>query len=40
MLARSLSEIYENIRDFYVIRGDGHIIACAALHVHWEDLAE
>ena len=40
MLARSLSEIYENIRDFYVIRGDGHVIACAALHVHWEDLAE
>ena len=40
MLARSLSEIYENIRDFYVIRKDEHIIACAALHVNWEDLAE
>ena len=40
MLARSLSEIYENIRDFYVIRKDGRVIACAALHINWEDLAE
>jgi len=40
MLARSLAEIYENIRDFYVIRKDGKVIACAALHVNWEDLAE
>jgi amino-acid N-acetyltransferase len=40
MLARSLSEIYENIRDFYVIRKGGHVVACGALHVNWEDLAE
>ena len=40
MLARSLSEIYENIRDYYVIRKEGHLIACAGLHVNWEDLAE
>ncbi len=40
MLARPLSEIYENIRDFYVIREQGRVIACAALHVIWEDLAE
>ena len=40
MLARSLAEIYENIRDFYVVRRDEKVIACAALHVNWEDLAE
>lgn len=40
MLARPLSEIYENIRDFFVIREGDKIIACAALHVNWADLAE
>ena len=41
MLARSLSEMYENIRDYFVIRGsDGQVIACVALHVSWSDLAE
>jgi len=40
MLARSLSEIYENIRDFFVIRQGERVIACAALHVSWSDLAE
>jgi len=40
MLPRSLSEIYENIRDYYVIREGERIIACAALHVNWSDLAE
>jgi amino-acid N-acetyltransferase len=40
MLPRSLSEIYENVRDYYVIRKNNKAIACAALHVSWEDLAE
>ncbi len=40
MLARSLSEIYENIRDYFVVREDDKVIACVALHVMWEDLAE
>ena len=40
MLARPLSEIYENIRDFFIVRDDGQIIACAALHIAWADLAE
>jgi amino-acid N-acetyltransferase len=40
MLARPLSEIYENIRDYFVIRQGKKIIACAALHVSWSDLAE
>ena len=40
MLARPLSEMYENIRDYFVIREGELTIACAALHVMWEDLAE
>jgi len=40
MLPRSLSEIYENIRDYFVIREGERITACAALHVNWSDLAE
>jgi amino-acid N-acetyltransferase len=40
MLARPLSEIYENIRDYFVVRQGERVIACAALHVSWSDLAE
>ncbi len=40
MLPRPLSEIYENIRDYFVIRKGEQVIACAALHVMWSDLAE
>ncbi|AGF96455.1 GCN5 N-acetyltransferase [Methanosarcina mazei Tuc01] len=40
MLARSLSEMYENIRDYYVCEIEGEIVGCCALHVVWEDLAE
>ena len=40
MLPRPLSEIYENIRDYFVVRQDERVIACAALHVNWSDLAE
>jgi len=40
MLARSLSEIYENVRDYFVVRQGERVIACAALHVSWLDLAE
>jgi len=40
MLARSLSEIYENIRDYFVVRQGERVIACTALHVSWSDLAE
>ncbi len=40
MLARPLSEIYESIRDFFVIRDGEQVIACAALHVAWADMAE
>lgn len=40
MLARPLGEIYENIRDYFVVREGERVIACAALHVNWADLAE
>jgi len=40
MLPRSLSEIYENIRDYFVYRQSERVVASAALHVIWSDLAE
>lgn len=40
MLPRALSEIYEEIRDFFVARDGDKVIACTALHVNWLDLAE
>jgi amino-acid N-acetyltransferase len=40
MLPRALSEIYDGIRDYFVVRKGDRVIACAALHVTWVDLAE
>lgn len=40
MLARSLSELYESIRDFFVCEIDGQVVGCCALHIFWEDVAE
>jgi len=40
MLPRSLSELYENLRDYLVAEDNGEIIACCAVHVTWDDLAE
>jgi len=40
MLPRSLSELYEGIRDCFVVRQDERVVACATLHVFWSDLAE
>ena len=40
MLPRPLSEIYENIRDYFVVRKGERVVACAALHICWADLAE
>jgi amino-acid N-acetyltransferase len=41
MLGRPLSELYENLRDFWVVDGDdGIVIGCCALHINWSDLAE
>ena len=40
MLPRPLGELYETLRDFFVIRDGEQVIACAALHVCWADMAE
>ena len=40
MLSRSLSELYESLRDFYVVEEEGVLLGAAALHIVWEDLAE
>jgi len=40
MLPRSLNELYENIRDFFVAEENKKIVGCAALHISWDDLAE
>ena len=41
LLPRSLSELYDNLRDFFVYCDvDDNIIGCSALHICWEDLAE
>lgn len=41
MLPRSLADIYENLRDYFVFQGDdGELVGSAAIHIMWEDLAE
>ena len=40
MLSRSLSELYESLRDFYVYEDEGTLLGTAALHIVWDDLAE
>jgi amino-acid N-acetyltransferase len=40
MLPRSLNELYEGIRDFWVCEVNKKIVGCSALHISWEDLAE
>jgi amino-acid N-acetyltransferase len=40
MLSRSLSELYEALRDFYIVEEEERLLGTAALHIVWEDLAE
>lgn len=40
VLPKSLNQVYQNVRDFVVCEEDGSLVACASLHVLWEDLAE
>jgi len=41
MIARSLNELYENIRDFWVYAENARVLGCAGLHVvGWQELAE
>lgn len=41
MLPRTMSEVYQNLRDFYVMHDEqGRAVACAGLHILWADLGE
>jgi len=40
MLPRSLNELYENLRDFWIAEENNKVVGCCALHVSWDDLAE
>ncbi len=40
MLHRPLTDLYSNIRDFFVYKDDGVVLGACALHVCWEDLGE
>jgi len=40
LLPRSLNQLYEDIRDFFVAEEEGRLIGTCALHVNWGDLAE
>ncbi len=39
MLPRTMAEIYENLRDYSVVRDGDAVVACGALHITWDDLA-
>ncbi len=43
LLPRSLSELYDHLRDFFILEGEGQgaaILGVCALAICWEDLAE
>ncbi|MDX2495335.1 MAG: N-acetyltransferase [Desulfuromusa sp.] len=40
LLGRSLADIYDSLRDFYVYEENGEILGIGALAICWEDLAE
>lgn len=42
LLPRSLSDIYQRVRDFYVLadKNSKKVVGCCALAIVWEDLAE
>lgn len=40
MLPRSLNELYETLRDFWVYIEKDRLLGCCALHICWNDLVE
>jgi len=40
LLLRTMSNIYDNLRDFKIIDVDNKIVGIAAMHVCWEELGE
>ena len=40
LLPRSLAELYDNVRDFFVAEENAKVVGCCALHPCWEELGE
>ena len=41
MIRRSMAELYQSIREFFVaVDDENRVVGCVALHVFWEDLSE
>jgi RNA 3'-terminal phosphate cyclase (ATP) len=40
LLHRTLNEIYQHLRDFFVCEVEGQVVGVCALWLYWEDLAE
>ena len=40
ILPRSLSELYDHLRDFFVFIRNRKVVGICALHICWDDLAE
>jgi len=40
LLPRTLNELYQHLRDFFVCEVDGEVVGICALSLYWEDLAE
>jgi amino-acid N-acetyltransferase len=40
LLPRSISELYENLQQFYVADDGGKVVGCCSLAVQWDNLAE
>jgi amino-acid N-acetyltransferase len=40
LLPRTLNELYQHLRDFFVCEVNGRIVGLCALSLYWEDLAE
>ncbi len=40
LLHRTLNEIYQHLRDFFVCEMEGQVVGVCALWLYWEDLAE
>ena len=40
ILPRSLSELYDHLRDFFVFVRNRKVVGICALHICWDDLAE
>jgi amino-acid N-acetyltransferase len=40
LLAKETVTLYETVQEFIVAEYEGEVVACGALHVLWEDLAE